>query len=237
MTDVHFNFKMDDVSLNEIDLNASQNDSEDNPENEDEMTLPHMREYCTGISYRKLDCNSVLVSIEPFNQLYFMGKALIKVIKGTVDIYGYRFGADGKKYSVFSAKGHTSLLCVKALQRSGPMDKDGGEGTGITPDELACSQGALIVMEGFENEWCDGMRNTYPTAANMIGPSITGIGPGKLPIMKNFMDKLGFQFVKSSEKVKMMEFPAYWEDLFKDINNQFGKRSIFYVIYIFTLYQ
>lgn len=220
---------MDEDALN--DTFVSNDGVEEDAANEelDSMSLPYMRDFDIGIQYRKLNCNSVLVAIEPFKALYFAGKALIQVVKGVVDIYGYRFGVNGQKYMVFSARGHSSLVCVQAVSRNDAANEIPEANDDISVEELMSATGALIIMEGFENEWCDGMRHTYPEAGDIIGPVISGIGPGKLPIQKRFMDKLGFQLIKGSrsDKFKMMKFPSYWDDIFSDLVNQFGKISIY----------
>ncbi|CAL8101043.1 unnamed protein product [Orchesella dallaii] len=200
---------------------------------EDDATVadsrPHMRNFCDGIFYRKLDCNSILVSIMPLAELYFTGKALLSVVKGIVDIYGFKVGVDGNKYAAFSAKGHSSLQCIKGIARNDTsittMEKDdtGASHPNISSEELLVAEGALIIMEGFENEWCEGMRHVYPESVNFIGPSIMGMGPGKTPQLKTFIDKVGFQFIKKtgSQRYRFLEFPVYWEQIFNDLIDKF----------------
>ncbi|ODN05731.1 Polynucleotide 5'-hydroxyl-kinase NOL9 [Orchesella cincta] len=211
---------MDDTSHFSIDVE----------DDEDEVAAPrpHMRTFSHGILYRKLDCNSILVSIMPPQELYFTGKALIRVVKGVVDVHGFKIQeADGIKYAAFSAKGHSSLQCIKALARNSTgastvNDSASASHPNICPEELETAEGALIIMEGFENEWCEGMRHIYPDCVNFIGPSITGMGPGKTPQLKTLMDKVGFQFIKkTSQKYRFIEYPPYWEQVFNDLVDKF----------------
>lgn len=191
----------------------------------EETPIPNMQSFSNGVTYRKLNCNSILVSIEPSKRLYFAGKVIVQVLKGRVNIYGYVMEPCDNKYTVFSAKGHSSLLFIQGIAGNTSKDDFNFTQGSISKEEYGNSTGALIVLEGFENEWCDGVRQTHPQGSNFIGPSITGIGPGTIPLPKDFLDKLGFQFINNakSDRFKLLELPSYFDNIFTDIIGKFGK--------------
>lgn len=188
-------------------------------------SIPDMRPCYNGISYRKLDCNSILVSIEPCRKLFFTGKLIMQVLKGVVDIYGFRVVADGRRFMAFSAKGHSSLLPIQSMGRKDSNNDVVFEShPKVSRDEILTTDGSLFILEGFENEWTEGLRHVYPESSRIIGPSITGIGPGKTPKKRMLMEKLGFDVVEDvkSKKFKLLEFPPYFDSIFSDLTNQFG---------------
>jgi hypothetical protein len=185
---------------------------------------PHMRALNDEtVLYRKLNSDSVLVAVRVPNCLYFSGKCAVKVVRGKVDLYGYVMDSKDPKQYAFSPKGHSSLLCIKAIAETCEADEDleidEEMGEFLKTEELQSLPGALFVMQAFDNAWAEGLRNFSKRGESLIGPCPTGIGPGVLPIMKNFMDKLGFQFIPQSlyDKNRLMRDSIDWERVYSQL--------------------
>lgn len=96
---------------------------------------------------------------------------------------------------------------------------------------------AAVILSGFENEWTSGFRNTAENGDQLIGPEINTnirrhsrltdvehVDTGstmKLPKMKQFLDKFGFQLIpdKLLEKNRLFVTDLAWESFFEKIIN------------------
>ena len=167
-------------------------------------------DYRDGISYRKVSPTALLVTLPPGQHLYFVGKANVTVLKGIVEILGHELDEKDPPRSVYSPKGHSSLLCItgvssqfledSATSRDSFSELDFLENDQrpfqnlISLEELGDLEGAGIIMEGFESTWCEGIRRYGSDGWALVGPKISGIGSGKTPELETLMNKVGFQF-------------------------------------------
>jgi len=159
----------------------------------------------------------VFVSLFPQSNLYIHGKCEILVLKGIVEINGFRMSSENASQKIYSPKGY-SLLCISAIASD---NESTSMATTLPPnfsiEDLKDCTGPAFILKSFDDCWCDGIRSYCMDGESLVGPRVNK-NAKKFPKLKNFFHKLGFQFVSNTgDRTRVFEAKSEWYDLFDEI--------------------